>query len=182
MTNHRGDPGQVRTNLGQTLGLRPSQKRQHAGQLSPLAAGRQTGPNLFVKGDQPHRVLLVDHQVPQRRGQADAVVELGQLLAIRVGHARREIHHQVPGDIGLRLVLLDVEPIGLGVDQPVDQLGVVSLDVAAVFAEFDREPVKRAGVQSAQKTPDDELRPQVQPSHVADDFRLQVLFDRGHEC
>ena len=182
VTYHRGDPGQVRTDLGQTPGLRTSQQSQHVGQLGPLAPSRQAGTDRLVKSDQTHRVLLVDHQVPQRRGQANAVVELGQLLAMRVGHALGEIHHQVPGDVGFRLVLLDVEAIGLGVDQPVDQLRIVALDVAAVFAEFDREPVKRAGVQTAQKTLDNEPRPQIQPSHTADDLRLQVLFDRWHEC
>ena len=79
------------------------------------------------------------------------VVELGQLLPVREAHRLAEVHHQVAGDVGLGLELLDVVLVGLGEDQPVDVLGVVAVRVAAVLAELDREAVKRAGVQPLQK-------------------------------
>ena len=109
------------------------------------------------------------------------VVELGQLLAIRVAHRAAQVHHQVAGDVGLGLELLDVVLVGLGVDQPVDVLRVVAGGVLAVLAELDRKAVKRAGVQALQKALDDELRAQVEPRDLADDFRLQIFFDGRHD-
>ena len=51
-----------------------------------LLLGASTSLHLLVERDQADRVLLMDHQVAERRGQADAVVELGQLLAVREAH------------------------------------------------------------------------------------------------
>jgi hypothetical protein len=102
------------------------QQREHVAQLRPrLDFGARLSRSL-VERDQPHRVLLVDHQVAQRRGQADRVVELGQLLAVRVAHRPAQVHHQIAGDVRLGLELLDVVLVRLGVDQPVDVLRIVA--------------------------------------------------------
>ena len=47
-----------------------------------LLLGGKHVANLLVERDQADRVLLMDHQVAERRGQADGVVELRQLLAV----------------------------------------------------------------------------------------------------
>ena len=65
--------------------------------------------------------------------------------------------HQIAGDVGLGLELFDVVLVGLGVDQPVDVLGIVARRVAAMLGELDREAVERAGVQPLQKALHDEL-------------------------
>ncbi len=123
----------------------------------------------------------MDHQVAQRRRQADGVVELGELLAIGVGHRAGQVHHQVAGDVGLRLELLDVVLVGLGVDEPVDVVGIVPLRVLAMLAELHGEAVKRTRVQSLQETLHNELRAQVEPRDLSNDFRLQILFRGRHE-
>ena len=51
-----------------------------------LLPGARLWRDLLVEGDQADRVLLVDHQVAQGRRQADAVLELRQLLAVSVAH------------------------------------------------------------------------------------------------
>ena len=150
--------------------------------LGSLAPRRQALANLLVEGDQADRVLLVDHQVAERRGQADRVLELGQFLAIGVAHRSRQVHHQVAGQVGLGLELLDVEAIGLGVDVPVDVRDVVARGVLAVLRELDREALERAGVQTRDEPLDDELGAEVEPGHLADDLGLQVLFGgSGHQ-
>ena len=101
----------------------------------------------------------MDHQVAERRGQADAVLELRQLLAVGVAHRRREVHDEVARQVRLGLELLDVEAVGLGEDVPVDVGDVVAGGVLAVLGELDREPVIRAGVQPAQEPLDNELGP-----------------------
>jgi hypothetical protein len=117
----------------------------------------------------------VNHQVRQRGCQADGVVELRQLLPVGVGHAFREVHQQIAGDVRLGLILLDVKAVGLGVDEPVDVFGIVPLRVPPVLAELDAEPVKRAGVHPAEKPLDDEPRPQIEPGDGLDDFGFQVF-------
>lgn len=97
------------------------------------------------------------HQVGQRRGEADRVVEFSQLLPVGVAHRLAEIHRQISGDIGLGLELLDVVLVGFRIDQPVNILRVVAGGIAAVFAELDGETLERAGMQSLQETFDDEL-------------------------
>src|SRR5690606_4991795 len=92
------------------------------------------------------------------------------------------IHQQVAGDVRLGLVLLDVVPVGFGVDEPVDVLGIIPLRVAAMLAELDAEAVKRAGVQAAQESLDDESRPQVEPADGADDFGSEVLLSGAHRA
>ena len=47
-----------------------------------LLLRRQDVADLLIERDQADRVLLMDHQVAERRGQADRVVELRQFLAI----------------------------------------------------------------------------------------------------
>ena len=124
MPEHGGDLHQALGDVGLARRLQLGQQRQHVARFASASTlGRQALANLLVERDQPDRVLLMDHQVAQRRGQADAVFELRQLLAIRVAHRAAQIHHQVAGDVGLGLELLDVVLVGLGVDQPVDVSG-----------------------------------------------------------
>ncbi len=127
-----------------------------------------------------HRVVLMDHQVRQRRRQADRVVELRQLLPIRVGHRLAQIHRQIAGDVRLGLELLDVVLVGLGIHEPIDIVRIVAGRVLAMLAELNRKAMKRAGVQPVQKPLHDELSAQIKPRNLPDDFRLQVFFDGGH--
>ena len=158
MAEHGGKLHQAVGDVGAALGLQVGQERQHVAQVAPPGARPQAAANLLIEGDQPHRVLLVDHQVTEGGRQADGVIELGQLLAIGVAHRAAQIHHQVAGDVGLRLEFLHVILVGLGVDQPVDVLGIVAGRIFAVLAELHRKAVERAGVQAVQKPLDDELR------------------------
>ncbi len=140
-----------------------------------LLLGGEALADLLVERDQADGVLLVDHQVAQGRGQADAVLELRQLLAVGVAHRPGEVHHEVAGEVGLGLELLDVEPVGLGEDRPVDVGDVVARGVLAVLGELDREPLERAGVQPRDEPLDDELGAQVEPRDLADHLGLEVF-------
>ena len=124
MPQHRRDLNQAVRHVGLARRLQSRQMRQDVAQVSPFRTGSQALAHPLVKRDQADRVLLVDHQVAERGGQADGIVELGQVLAIGVAHRSAQIHHQIAGDVGLRLELLDVELVGLGVDQPVDVFGI----------------------------------------------------------
>ena len=123
----------------------------------------------------------MNHQVAQRRGQADGVLEFGQLLPVGVGHRLTQVHDQVAGQVRFRFELLQVILVGLGEDVPIEVLQVVPGHVLAVLAEFDREALKGAGVQAREEALDDELRAQVEPSHLADDLGPEILLGRTHE-
>ena len=49
-----------------------------------------------------------------------------------------------------------------------------------MLAELDREAVEGAGVQAVQEPLHDELRAEIQPLDLADDFGLQVLLGGRH--
>ena len=49
-----------------------------------------------------------------------------------------------------------------------------------MLGEFDGEPLKRRSVQTLQKALDDELRAQIEPGDLLDDFGAQVLFGFFH--
>ena len=145
-------------------------------ELRAPTLGRQRRSNLFVERHQSDRILLMHHQVRQCRRQTDGVLELRQLLPVGVGHALRQVHQQIAGDVRLGLILLDVVPVGLGVDEPVDVLRIVPLRVAAMLRKLDAEAVKRRRMQPGQKPLDDEPRTQIQPRYRADNFGLEVGF------
>src|SRR6202022_3870530 len=77
--------------------------------------------------------------------------------------------------------LFEIVFVGLGVDVPVEVLQVVAGDIPAVLGELDAEAVERASVQAGQETLDDELGAQVEPGHLVDDFRSEVLFWTSHD-
>src|SRR5262249_14224743 len=72
--------------------------------------------------------------------------------------------------------------IRLGVDVPVEVLEVVARNVLAVLGELDRKAVERAGMQAGQEPFDDELGAQVEPCHLANDFRPQVFLGSRHDA
>ena len=148
---------QARLDHRRSSGLELGEKRQDIAELRPFAGWCQALANLLIEGDQADRVLLPDHQVAKGRRQADPVFEFGQLLPVSVSHRGREVHHEVAGQVGLGLELLDVEPVGLGVDVPVDVADVVAGGVLAMLGELDRKALKRAGVQPRDEALDDEL-------------------------
>ena len=170
--------------LGDRRLARRFQARPAAERILPscvrLLLGGEALPDLLVERHQADRVLLVDHQVAEGRGQADAIFELGQLLAVGVSHRPREVHHQVAGQVGLGLELLDVEPIGLGEHRPVDVGDVIARGIFPMLGKLDREPLERAGVQARDEALDDELGAQVEPRNLADHLGLEVLL--GGAC
>lgn len=146
--------------------------------------------------------MLVDHQVAKGCRQADRILELRESLLFRAGrrkqmlragnfglfhlsnttpiHRGRQVHHQIAGDVRLRLEFLDVVAIGLGINVPVEVLQIVAGRVLAMFRELDRKALEGAGMQAGEKPFDDELGPQVEPSNLGDDIRTKKTFRSGH--
>lgn len=157
---------------------RLGQSREDVCQVAAFGLGGQDGADLLVEDEQPYRVLLADHHVSQSRREADRVVHLRHAAAVGVVHAAGAVHHEVAFEIRLGLELLDVVAVGLAVDAPVDQAGIVAGRVLAVLAELHRKPVKRRAVQPAQESLHDKPGLQVQTLNLLDDFRPEIFLGR----
>src|SRR5581483_9534886 len=113
------------------------------------AAGTNQSADFAVEGDQSHTVLLLQNQVRQGRSDALGVVELGQGSRLTlIAHAFAGIKHEVADQVGLFLVLLEIELVGLTEDFPVDITQVVARRILAVFGKLDRKAMVGAAMQS----------------------------------
>ena len=130
------------------------------------------GSYLFVKGYQSNRVLLHQHQIGQSSRQANAIVELGQLLSIGVVHRLAQVHHNVAGDVGFRLVFFDVIPLGLRVRLPIDILGIVTMRIKPMFTEFGGESVVRTRVHPLQESANNHLGTEIESFDLRGQFWL----------
>ena len=78
-------------------------------------------------------------------------------------------------------VFLQIIFAGLCIDLPVDVLHIVAGRVLSVFGKFDGEALKRAIVQTGQKTFDDEFGAKVEPGDLLNYFGAEILLGGRHE-
>src|SRR5207247_10997416 len=95
---------------------------------------------------------------------------------VAVGHAPGNIDHERATEVGLFLVLLDVEPVLAGPDLPIDVPQVVAGDIFAMLQELDGLPEVRAAVHPRKKSFDDAEGPNFQPRDALDRLRMQKSF------
>jgi hypothetical protein len=149
-----------------------------------VAAGANQCADFAVEGDQPDAVLLIEHQIGQRRGRALRILEFrhrGRLAAIR--HALAGVEQQVRNQVRLFLELLQVILVGPPENLPVEVAKVVARHVLAMFGEFDGEPVKRAAVDPGNVPLDDQPRAKLQPPKFRQPLRIEIflgVFDAFH--
>jgi hypothetical protein len=108
----------------------------------------------------------------KRRTASSGVLELRDVGARGVGHRLARVQEQVGEEVGLLLVLLEIELVGLGPDLPVDVADVVSRHVLAVLGELDGEAVVRAGVLAGDVALDDHPRLEVEALQVSQRLRI----------
>src|SRR5262249_40290752 len=106
--------------------------------------------------DEADAVALLDGDVGECRGKGGGMVELAPVGAAvdaglasdtgglgegsrAEGHGARRINEDKQVEVGLLLVLLQVELVGAAVDLPVEVADVVAGDVGAVLGELDAE-------------------------------------------
>jgi len=154
---HQAPRGQVlghllqdREDIGLFPGLVVGQSGHDRVEVPGLAARWQDGADGRVEGDQPHRVLLAQQQ-PGRAGcRGGRIFALGH-RARTVAHRFGDIHHQRAAKVGLGLELLDVEPVGLRPDLPVQVPDVVPGGVFPVLDELDGVAEEGRGMHPRQK-------------------------------
>ena len=160
------------------VGLGLAEKVYHLLEVVRPGARREHVPDRGVEGDHPHGVPLVLQEVGERGAGGGGVVELPPALA-GVAHGLRAVDDQRRLEVGLLLVLFDVEPVGLRPHLPVDVLDLVAGRVLAVAGELDGEAVVRALVLSGDEPFDDQPGPDVQALDALEDLRVEVVGSFG---
>ncbi len=78
-------------------------------------------------------------------------------------------------EIGLLLVLLDIEAVRAPEDLPVDVANIIPGDIFPVLGELDTEAVIRAAMKSRDEPFDDKPGLELQPGDPVEDLRIKVL-------
>ena len=125
-----------------------------------------------VEGDAPDGVHLLEDHVRQASGSGASVVVLVQ-RSVAVVHRLGDIDDQMAAEVGLGLVLLDVEAVGLGPDLPVEVANVVANAVLAVLHELDGVPEHRALVHAGDEPLDDLASAKIEAGDLRDRRRVQ---------
>ena len=98
---------------------------------------------LRVEGDEPYRVLLAREHVGDAGREIPRIVELGEFLPVElcrrvaaVGHRPRAVEENRRAEVGLFLVLADVETVLAPKHLPVERSQVIARHVLAMLREF----------------------------------------------
>ncbi len=144
-------------------------------QVHRLAPGGEGLPHLVVEEHEGGGVLLVDDEVGDGGGHGGGVVGLGEgvLRGRLVAHGGGDVEADRRDEVGLLLVLLHVEAVGLAVDLPVEVAEVVPGGVLPVLRELDGEAAVGAPVAPGHEPLDDQTGPEVEPSYAVEDLRVQ---------
>ena len=128
------------------------------------------------------RVLLVDHQVCQRRRQALGVLKLAERPVVAPGGGVAGVFHRAGGvdqdcrpQVGLLDVLLDVVPVGLGQHAPVEVADVVAGGILAVLGELDGKALVGALVPAGDKPLDHPAGDQLQAADLGQRVGVQQV-------
>jgi hypothetical protein len=93
-------------------GSRLAERAQDDVEVRALGASRHEAQRMIGEEQRPDGVLLLEHEVGERRAQAARVLDLAHRRPWRLErHRPREIEHQVAAEIGLFRVLLDQQPV-----------------------------------------------------------------------
>ena len=133
---------------GLAAGFGPVEFLEDAADLTRAAGRLDELPERGIEGDQTDRILLPDHQVAQAGGEVAGVVEFARLLSghrrgqgAGVRHGAGAVEHDGGAQIGFLNVLLDVVPVVLAVDAPVEVADVIAGGILTVLGEDDGKPL-----------------------------------------
>ena len=118
-------------------------------------------------------VPLAQHQVGEGGRQAAAVAELADRAGPTESHRAAGVDQEIGLEVGLLLVALDVEAVGLGQGLPVEVADRVARHVRPVLGELDREPVVGGPVQAGDEPLDDETGDQVETAQTRHRFGIE---------
>ena len=168
-------PRQLREHIGYVglvVRLRLLHLVQHQLEVVGMRAGGKVLFHLSGEGDESHRVLLLLQHVSQAGRAGGPVIVLVPIAA--VFHGLAGVENDGALEVGLFLVFLDIEAVGLGPDLPVDVADVVAGGIFAMRGEFHRKAVVGATVLPIDKPLHNEPRPHIQPLDAVERFGVQI--------
>ena len=93
-------------------------------------------------------------------------------------HRAAHVDDQMTVEVGLGVVLLDIEPVVASVELPVQVPQVVAGQILPMRGEFDRKPDVRAAVQPVEKALDDRARDQLEVLEVGQEQGIDVFVEQ----
>src|SRR5436190_10632583 len=136
--------------------------------LHVLGRRRHVLHDVVVEGGEADAVPLAVHHVGEAGGEDPAVLELADAAAAE-RHRLRDVEQTGEVDVGVGLVLLDIEAIGAPEQLPVDAADVVAGGVAAVLGEVDRRAELRRAVHPVDEPLDDRARHHLEVADACED-------------
>ena len=101
------------------------------------------------------------------------------LRLVAITHRLAAIEQDRALEVGLFLVFLDVKPVGLRPDFPVDMANVVARSIFAVRRELDRKTVIGAAMLAGDEPFDDQAGPDIEPLDAIEGLRIEVVVRWG---
>lgn len=120
---------------------------------------------------QAHGIALPLGQIGQARSEDRGIPQF-VLRRFAYGHRGTQVEHDVQVDIGLGVVLLDIESIVPAEELPVQMPQIVAGHVFAMRNKVDPIADVRTAMQAVQETFDDPLRHKLQVFHAGRQLRI----------
>ena len=131
------------------LRLRLIYRPDEAQQMRRRGARGKHLPYLIVESHQSCRILLTQNQIAQTSPDKLRVAKFAHRIALpAIRHRTAGIQHDMGLKRGRDLILLDVKPIGLGENAPVQPFDVIAGCVLAVLCEIQRKAQMRRAMQT----------------------------------
>ncbi len=143
-------------------------------QMIRVRACRQHLANFGIERDEPDHVLLLLQHVGETRRAGGRIIVLRAVLT--VVHRFTGIDDQGALEVRLLFVFLDVEPVSLGPDLPVDVPGIVAGRVFAVGGKFDGKAVVGRAVLPRDEAFHDKPSPHIEPLDAVERFGIEIGF------
>ncbi len=137
------------------------QGRHQPAEMAGPMPGRQILGDPILERDQPDRIALHRQEIGDGRRSRARIFTLG-IRAGAVAHRPAHVEYEIATEVGLVFEPFDVIAIGARKQAPVEISRVVAGAILAVFAEFYREAMIGAAMDSFDESLDGNFRPDLE--------------------
>ena len=139
-----------------------------------LHFGRQRAVRILVEQNTTDGILLSKSQIGKRH-RCRASVVVFRHGSVAEPHTLRSVEQKSEPQIGIHLILFDIEAILFCPDFPIDASGIVAGNVLSMLPKFDGIAEVSGLVHSAQKTVHDVLCPKVESRNPFERFWMKIV-------
>ena len=139
-----------------------------------LGRRRHEVDDVVVEGDEPDTVTLALREDGESRRKVASVIELGDPCASEV-HRARDVENDGEVRVGVRLELLDVEPVRTRKQAPIDLANVVPRHVRTMLGEIHRASQIGRSMKPADEALNHRTRQQLEVGNPPQQVRIDEL-------